>query len=210
MTGNQTTTETAQAVEAMERAADAGNVDAQFRLGVMYANGDEVPLNYTRAAQLIQQAAEQGMVDAQSTLAWLYANGYGVQQDDAAAREWYLRAAGQGSPKDQYVVGTMYRFAQFGAERDPAIAVDWYRRAAEQGFAPAQFALGRMLMEGKHVPEDRIGAFQWLSLAHVNGSKRAEGAVKELLNRMTPAELVRAKAEMLAVAGDQFGEQEDS
>lgn len=209
MTGKSSTTETARAVEAMERAAAAGNVDAQFRLGVMYANGDEVSLNYTRAAQLIRLAAEQGMAAAQSTLAWLYANGYGVRQDDDAAREWYLKAAEQGASKDQYVVGTMYRFGQYGVARDPAVAMDWYRSAAEQGFAPAQFALGRMLMDGKHVPEDRIGAFQWLSLAHVNGSKRAEGAVEELLKRMTPAEVVRAKAEMLAVAGHQLGEQED-
>ena len=149
------------------------------------------------------------MVAAQSTLAWLYANGYGVRQDDDAAREWYLKAAEQGSPKDQYVVGTMYRFGQFGAGRDPGAAVDWYRSAAEQGFSPAQFALGRMLMDGKHVPEDRIGAFQWLSLAHVNGSKRAQDAVKELLKRMTPAEVVRAKAEMLAVAGPRLSERED-
>jgi TPR repeat protein len=197
--------ETMRAIAALEVAAAAGNPDAQLRLGVMYANGDEVPLNYSRAAELIGQAAEQGLVDAQSTLAWLYANGYGVAQSDDGAREWYTRAAEQGSARDQYVVGTMYRFAQFGAGRDGAAASRWFRLSADQGFAPAQFALGKMLMEGKVVPEDRVAAFQWLSLAHVNGSKRAEGAVKELLRRMTPAEVLRAKAEMLGAAGHQLG-----
>lgn len=195
-----------QAVRAIEKAAAAGNAEAQFQLGVMYANGDEVPLNYSRAAELIRQAAEQGLVAAQSTLAWLCANGYGVAQSDEEARGWYLKAAEQGSAKDQYVVGTMYRFAQFGAARDPEAALEWYRRAADGGFAPAQFALGKMLMDGKQLPEDRVAAFQWLSLAHVNGSKRAEDAVKELLRRMTPEEVLRAKAEMLATAGHHLGD----
>ena len=204
-----TGTETRQAVAALERAAEGGNAEAQFRLGVMYANGDEVPLNYSRAAELIRQAAGQGMVSAQSTLAWLYANGYGVDQRDDKAREWYLKAAEQGSAKDQYVVASMYRFAQFGAARNIAASLEWYRRAADQGFAPAQFALGRMLMEGKHIAEDRVAAFQWLSLAHVNGSKRAEGAVRDLLKRMTPDEVERAKAGMLSVARQSLGGAED-
>lgn len=199
--------ETMRAVAALESAAAAGNADAQFRLGVMYANGDEVPLDYSRAAELIRQAAGQGLVDAQSTLAWLYANGYGVAQSDEGAREWYLKAANQGSARDQYVVGTMYRFAQFGAERDGDAALHWFRFSAEQGFAPAQFALGKMLMEGKLVAEDRVAAFQWLSLAHVNGSKRAEGAVRELLQRMPAEEVLRAKAEMLGVAGHRLDDE---
>jgi hypothetical protein len=100
----------------------------------------------------------------------------------------------------------MYRFAQYGVARDPDAALDWYRQAADQGFPPAQFAIGKMLMDGKGVPEDRVAAFQWLSLAHVNGSPRAEGAVKELLQRMTPDEVLRAKAEMLATAGNSLDE----
>lgn len=199
-----TSPEVMRAVAALERAAAAGNAEAQFRLGIMYANGDEVPLDYARAAELIREAAGQGLADAQSMLAWLYANGYGVVQSDEAAREWYLKAAKQGSPKDQYLVGTMYRFAQFGADRDGEAVLDWYRLSAEQGFAPAQFALGKLLMEGKQVAEDRVAAFQWLSLAHANGSKHAERAVRELLQRMTPAEVLRAKAEMLAAAGHQL------
>jgi TPR repeat protein len=53
----------------------------------------------------------------------------------------------------------------------------------------AQFALGRMLMEGKGVVRDDAAAMQWLSLAHVNGSKRAEDYIKTLLKRMDPAEV---------------------
>jgi TPR repeat protein len=90
----------------------------------------------------------------------------------------------------------MYRFAQYGVKKDMAKAVHWYLKAADQGMATAQFALGRMLMEGKGVMRDDAAALQWLSLAHVNGSKRAEDYVKHLIKRMDPEE-VRAVRERM-------------
>jgi TPR repeat protein len=62
--------------------------------------------------------------------------------------------------------------------------------------ATAQFALGRMLMEGKGVMRDDAAALQWLSLAHVNGSKRAEDYVKHLIKRMDPAEVQAIRERM--------------
>lgn len=174
---------------AIRKAAQAGNAEAQFRLGVMFGNGDGVALDYAQAESWFGKAAAQGHENALITLAWMYANGTGVDVDEERARELYLEAARRGSAKAQYVVATMYRFAQYGLSKDMAAAVDWYMKAADQGMATAQFALGKMLMEGKGVVQDEAAALQWLSLAHVNGSKRAEDYVKHLIKRMDPAEV---------------------
>ncbi len=174
---------------AIRKAAKAGNAEAQFRLGVMFGNGDGVGLDYGQAQSWFEKAAAQGHENALITLAWMYANGTGVDVDEERARELYLEAARRGSAKAQYVVATMYRFAQYGLGKDMAAAVDWYMKAADQGMATAQFALGKMLMEGKGVVQDEAAALQWLSLAHVNGSKRAEDYVKHLIKRMDPAEV---------------------
>lgn len=192
-------------LKVLQDAAAQGNAKAAYQLGIMYANGDEVELQYSRAVEYISQAAEAGLVEAMSTLAWLYANGLGVQQDDEKTRYWYFKAAENGEPKDQYMIATMYRFAQFGAERDHNKALEWYYRAADQGFPPAQFALGKMLMEGKHVEKDLVRAFQWLSLAVANGSKRAGTAMEELVKQMTPDQFNMARAEMLSSAGNSMG-----
>lgn len=181
---------------AVRKAAKAGNAEAQFRLGVMYGNGDGVGLDYQQALAWFEKAAAQGHENALITLAWMYANGTGVDADEDRAREFYLEAAGSGSAKAQYVVGTMYRFAQYGVEKDVEKAVQWYLKAADQGMATAQFALGRMLMEGKGVVRDDPAALQWLSLAHVNGSKRAEDYVKHLIQRMDPAEVQAVRERM--------------
>ncbi|MCB1925370.1 MAG: sel1 repeat family protein [Gammaproteobacteria bacterium] len=181
---------------AVRNAAKAGNAEAQFRLGVMYGNGDGVGLDYQQALHWFDQAAAQGHQNALITLAWMYANGAGVEADEVRARTLYLQAAEGGSAKAQYVVGTLYRFAQYGLDKDIGRAVEWYLKSANQGFATAQFALGKLLMEGKHVVRDDAAALQWLSLAHVNGSKRAEDYVKHLLKRMDPAEVQRIRERM--------------
>jgi hypothetical protein len=185
------------AVSRVRKAAESGNAEAQFRLGMMYGNGDGVPLELSTAAQWIERAAEQHHPEAQVTLAWLCANGHGVQQDDARALNWYRAAAEQGVPQAQYMMATALRFGQFGAERDFAEALDWYVKAANQGFTTAQFALGKMLMEGKRVEQDDEAALQWLMLAHANGSKRADEAIKTLLGRLTPERVAAVRERML-------------
>lgn len=181
---------------AVRKAARAGNAEAQFRLGVMYGNGDGVGLDYEQARSWFEKAIAQGHENATITLAWMYANGTGVEVDEKRARELYLAAAKQGSAKAQYVVATMYRFAQYGLKKDMETAIQWYVRSADQGMPTAQLALGKLLMEGKGVMQDDAAALQWLSLAHVNGSKRAEDYVKQLITRMDPAEVKAIRERM--------------
>lgn len=188
------------ALKALRQASKQGNAEAQFRLGMMYANGEGVELDHARAAELILAAAKQGHTSAQTTLGWLYANGYGVPQDDERARTWYQRAAELGDLKAQYTLGTMYRFGQMGVEKNGEQAVHWYLKAADQGLGAAQFALGRMLMDGKLVTKDEETALQWLSLAHVNGSAKADEVIKTLIGRMDPEVVRRVQAAMLSQA----------
>ncbi len=187
---------------AIRKAAEAGNPEAQFRLGVMYGNGDGVPLDHGQARAWFEKAVAQGHENALITLAWMYANGTGVDMDEVCACELYLEAARRGSAKAQYVVATMYRFAQYGLEKDMAEAVRWYLSAADQGMPTAQLALGKLLMEGKGVVQDDAAALQWLSLAHVNGSKRAEDYVKQLIRRMDPAEVQAVRERMTRPPAD--------
>ena len=188
------------ALALLRQAAEAGHAQAQYRLGIMYANAEGVQLDYASAAAWLRQAADQGLAPAQSILAWLYASGYGVEQNDKEAGRWYRKAAQQGLPKDQYTLAAMYRWGRYGVERNPAKMIEWYERAANQGFAPAQYALGQMLAKGMDVPRDAITAFQWLSLAIVNGSEPAQKALMELTQDMTPSEIETAKRQMMAAA----------
>jgi len=192
------TSDVSKAIAALRLAAEQGNAEAQFRLGVMYGNGDDgIEMDQQKAMSWFSQAARQGHENALITMAWMYANGAGVEVDENRARELYLLAADHGSAKAQYVVATMYRFAQFGADRDLAKSLRYYTESADQGFATAQFALGKLLVEGKLVEKDLTTALEWLTLADANGSKRAEAYIKEVLQQMSPQEIEQARAAVL-------------
>lgn len=79
------------------RAAEQGYADAQFNLGLMYANGEGVPQDMEQAAELFKKAAEQGHVDAQNNLGAMYFTGEGVARDERKAIEWFEKAAAQGN-----------------------------------------------------------------------------------------------------------------
>lgn len=192
--------EYSQALELLRQLAENGHAPAQYRLGIMYANAEGVQLDFASAAAWLRRAADQGLAPAQSILAWLYASGYGVQQNDQEAGRWYRKAAQQGLPKDQYTLAAMYRWGRYGVDRNPSEMIKWYERAANQGFAPAQYALGHMLAKGTDVPRDAVTAFQWLSLAIVNGSEPAQKALMELTQNMAPTEIDAAKQHMTAAA----------
>lgn len=198
----QLTANQAQALDALRDAAEAGDAEAQYRLGMLYGNGEGVPLDHAKAEHWFTKSARQGHEKALLTLAWMYASGAGIAMDEDRARELYLLAADKGSAKAQYVAATMYRFGQHGVERDMAKAVHYYQLAAQRGEPSAQFALGKLLMEGKHVENDDVLALQWLTLAQAGGNKRAEEYVRHLVQRMPPEQLQRAREMMLREAGE--------
>lgn len=79
------------------RSAEQGYADAQFNLGLMYANGEGVEQNMDEAVTLFKKAAEQGHVDAQNNLGALYFTGEGVTRDEEKAIAWFEKAAEQGN-----------------------------------------------------------------------------------------------------------------
>jgi TPR repeat protein len=58
--------------------ADSGDAEAQFNLGVMYAEGKGVIKNDAEAVRWYELAADQGLAPAQNSLGFMYAEGKGV------------------------------------------------------------------------------------------------------------------------------------
>src|SRR5262249_50076156 len=87
----------AKAREWSEKAAEKGNADAMYNLGLAYANGQGVVQDYTKAREWYEKAAEKGSENAMAGLGIRYADGQGVVQDYAKAREWWEKAAEKGN-----------------------------------------------------------------------------------------------------------------
>jgi len=118
----------AAALEAWRPLADKGEPAAQYRLGMLYAEGKGVAQSDATAALWFARAAEQGNADAQYNLAVSFAEGLGVAKDDAAAVKWFRRAAEQGMPYAQLNLGLLLA-AKRGGVADDIEAVKWLELA---------------------------------------------------------------------------------
>ena len=86
----------ADAVKWYRMAAEQGLANAQFNLGVMYAEGQGVPEDHAEAVKWYRMAAEQGHANAQLNLGVKNAIGQGVPEDNVFAYMWFNLAAAQG------------------------------------------------------------------------------------------------------------------
>ncbi|ETX62230.1 hypothetical protein P835_03632 [Citrobacter portucalensis] len=99
------------------KAAEQGDVKAQFELGSFYEHGNGVTQDYTRALKWYRKSAEQGYKYAQYNLGTLYDNAKGVSQSYEAAKKWYQRAAEQGLDVAQFNLGLFYSLGRGGGEK---------------------------------------------------------------------------------------------
>ena len=120
--------------------AERGSVRAQYKLGIFYKLGNDVPKDPAKAVEWFRKAAEQGDADAQCYLGYCYDEGVGVPKDPAKAVEWTRKAAEQGNACAQSNLGECYEYGK-GVPKDLVKAKEWYQKAAEQGFEPAKKAL---------------------------------------------------------------------
>lgn len=79
--------------------AEQNNARAQSNIGLMYANGRGVALNYSVAAIWLRKSAEQGNPDAQFLLGAMYETNMGVPKDLVLAHMLYSLAASMGDEK---------------------------------------------------------------------------------------------------------------
>jgi TPR repeat protein len=77
--------------------AEQGVPSAQFRLGLLYENGNGVPRDFAKARLWYEKAAVQGEAKAQFYLGIQSAFGEGGPLDLVQAHMWYSLAAGNGN-----------------------------------------------------------------------------------------------------------------
>ena len=157
------------AIEWYTKAAEQGYAEAQYTLGMRYAEGKGVKQDWQKAIEWYTKAAEQGHAEALYTLGMYYAKGEGVEEDWKKAVEWFKNVqdkldslnidkckkafvknaflAEKGNAESQYQLGNFYASGSdgnenaYGIKQDWYKAVEWYVKAAEQGHAEAKNGL---------------------------------------------------------------------
>src|SRR5947207_1263636 len=77
--------------------ANAGNAEAEFKVGTKYELGSRVAKDPAQAAVWYRKAADKGYAPAQHSLGVLYETGTGVAADFTTATQWYRKEIGRAS-----------------------------------------------------------------------------------------------------------------
>ena len=142
-------------------AAQKGDLDARFSLGMCYYKRKDVK----SAVEQLEVAANQGHSLAQYNLACWYAEEDGGVRDLKKAVEYCTLSAKQGNAHAQCNLGIFYQKGE-GVEQDLQKAVEWLTLAADQGFDHAQNALAVCLSLSKTEEALKKAAELWTLAAN--------------------------------------------
>jgi TPR repeat protein len=126
--------------ESTQVLAERGVAEAQFSLGLNFANGVGAAQDFAQAAIWYLKAAEQSHPLAQFNLGLMYASGQGLPCDAAQSLRWIQKSADLGDAGAQFNLGqthhrTSLRGPATGSSAERVIAYKWFRLAADQGYA---------------------------------------------------------------------------
>jgi len=158
-----------------EKAAEQGDKQGQFSLGVACYQGKGIAQNEERAVRLWKEVAKHGgfgVVRAEYNLGSAYYEGKGVAQDKKQAIKWWENAAKTakmdelGLPEAQNSLGIAYYFGQGFAHHKRAI--QWWLKAAKQELISAQCYLAFAYKKGQDVKKDEKKSLYWIQKAAAN------------------------------------------
>lgn len=135
------------AYELLSPLAEAKNVEAQTRLGIMYVNGQGVEMDPTKGLSIIMEAAKQGYDMAQ-----------------VYALDMYIDIARAGNTGAMYNVAGMC-LKGWGGEQDKSVCLGWLEEAARLGHEKSGKMLAKIYTEGTYgITPDEEKATYWNDL----------------------------------------------
>lgn len=162
-------------------AAQAGDGDAQMRLGQLLASESRTP----EALPWLEKAAAQGMPEAQQTLDRLYRQHRGTADAPQEPGTLDVLAARLHSPTLGATSLVSHLLERTRTEQQ---SLDALRERAEQGDHLAQYQLGLHYLSGAwDIPRDLDKAATWLRRAAEGGNRLATQALARMDSAETPA-----------------------
>jgi TPR repeat protein len=159
--------------ESTKAAAEAGDKEAQYRLGFMYQHWNAAPMDVPLAVKWYKKAAEQGYPDAANQIGNIYLTGMGGMKPDASeGMKFYIRGAEIGSDDAMNNLGDVY-FYGWGIKPNTEHAMKWYSKATELGNVLAEGKLGYLYRKSKDIPEAIQKAFSHYQHAALAGDASA-------------------------------------
>lgn len=164
--------------EKVSTAAKKGDIEAAYKLGLIYEKGEEVYRDLKIAAKWYRKAAQNGHAWAQVAIGHLHAIGRGTTRSQTKAREWFSKATSQRKDMDVLAQVAELYYHGFGEGyqwfwADGAEAARLATIAAANENAEGQYRLAEMHVHGWDVPKDMEKAKELYTKAADQGHEMA-------------------------------------
>ena len=138
-----------EAIKWISMAAELGNAEALFNLGVFYMEGMGCDQDMELSAKYFHRAARRRHPEAQFAYGDLLSQGWGVEQDEKRAVKWFLDAAENGHVEAMYRLGEAYEQG-IGTEVNLEAAKKWYEAACNKGhrMAAQRLVMVQVMQQG--------------------------------------------------------------
>lgn len=135
-----------EARKALVPAAQQGNLQAIYLLGVMSLHGYGTPMNYKEAVRIFKLGAQRNHPNSQVALGVLMIEGIGIPQDHKTASRLLKQAAKNGNTDAQMILGWLYKNG-VGVKVNNTIAYALWNYVAAQGSDWARISRDEMYYE---------------------------------------------------------------
>ena len=163
----------AKRVMLLQKAADAGSLEAMYDLADCYYDGEGVDKNIPLSSKWMTKAADAGYPKAQVAVGVAYLLGANeIEQNYALAEKFLQMAAMKDNTEAQGYLSLLYVNME-----DYEKALLWGRKAAQMGDPTACTVLGRIFNEGLGIEIDHIQALKWYEGAADKGDADAQNIV---------------------------------
>jgi len=176
------------------KAANRGDVEAEYISGAMYQVGRGTTRDIPKSFHMLYGAAQKGKSTAESEqlIAQAFLLGTVIPKNIEKAIDWYSRASEKGNAEAQNELGFIY-FSGREVEQDYKKTAKYFRQAALLNHAVAQYNLGITYYAGFGEENDLIKSYAWLSLAASNGHQGAREILTNIEVSLTEEEITEAQ-----------------
>ena len=151
-----------------KRAADMGDANGLYNLGMCYLRGYGCKEDQSLAFKFLRASAEKGHPEAINNLGGFYRDGTVVQKNLESAARFFERSANLGNDYGMFNYALALQRGE-GVEKDVARALELFNKAAMRGNAEAMNSYGMCFFKGDGVGKDEAVAVKWFLAAASRG-----------------------------------------
>lgn len=184
--------EKADITDSLIAAANKGDVNAQYKLGLLFEKGQGMPQNLAQAKAWLEKAAKQNHVGAMKQLGIIYLNDTNTPNHYQLAEKYFSQAAKLGDVSSQTNLAVLYLTGPGGIHQDSVKGIRLLNDAATHNDPVAQYNLSVIYFQGKFADKDLIRAYAWAMLA-ADRNNNAKALMTTLDNQLNEQQIEQAQ-----------------